>query len=115
MVRSKYVPERGDIIRITFDPTRGHEQAKIRPALVLSPRSYNKNSSLIVFCPITSKTKGYPFEVPLQLDNVAGVVLSDHVRSLDWQARKITKLTEVDQNVLALVSEKILLLIAHQS
>jgi mRNA interferase MazF len=83
-----YIPDRGDLVWIDFDPQAGHEQAGRRPALVLSPRSYNGLSGLAVICPVTSRTKGYPFEVRLPAGlGVHGVVLADHVKSLDWRVR----------------------------
>ncbi len=115
MVKPKYIPDRGDIVRISFDPTLGHEQAKLRPALVLSPQNYNKSSSLILCCPITSKIKGYPFEVPLNVAKITGAILSDQVRTLDWQAREVTKLAKVDQTLLDLVAERLMLLIGSKS
>ncbi len=88
MVDTDYVPDRGEIIWINFSPQAGREQAGRRPALVLSPARYNAKSQLALCCPITSRVKGYPFEVPLtQTDGVAGVVLADQVRSLDWLRR----------------------------
>jgi mRNA interferase MazF len=84
------VPDRGDVILLSFDPTLGHEQAGFRPAVVLSPALYNKASGLCVVCPITTKIKGYPFEVALEgAKKTSGVALADQVRSIDWQARKI--------------------------
>jgi mRNA interferase MazF len=87
-----YVPERGDVVWVNFSPTEGHEQAGHRPALVLSPSSYNGRSGLMLCCPITSKTKPYPFVVPiLGNDDVAGAALADQLRTLDWRARKAKK------------------------
>ena len=83
-----YVPGRGDIVWLDFNPQAGHEQAGRRPALVLSPSSYNERTGLALFCPVTTAVKGYPFEVHLpQGGNITGVVLSDHIKSLDWRAR----------------------------
>ncbi len=83
-----YCPKRGDIVWLSFTPQSGHEQAGLRPALTLSPEEYNRKVGLALFCPITSQVKGYPFEVPLPSGlNASGVVLSDQVKSLDWQAR----------------------------
>jgi mRNA interferase MazF len=83
-----YIPERGDLIWLTFNPQAGHEQAGRRPALVLSPKSYNLKTSLALVCPITSQIKGYPFEIAIpQGFPIQGVVLSDQIRSLDWRAR----------------------------
>ena len=87
--RRRYVPRRGDIVWLSFTPQVGREQAGRRPALVLSPSAYNGKVGLAFFCPITSQSKGYPFEVPVPAGgSVRGVVLSDQVRSLDWRARK---------------------------
>src|SRR5690348_7717158 len=84
-----YVPDRGEAIWMTLNPQAGHEQEGRRPALVLSPRAYNKATGLVVACPITNQVKGYPFEVVIPAGlAVSGAVLSDHVKSLDWRARK---------------------------
>ena len=83
-----YCPKQGDVVWLSFTPQSGHEQAGYRPALTLSPESYNRKVGLALFCPITTKAKGYPFEVPLPSGlKASGVVLSDQVKSLDWQAR----------------------------
>jgi mRNA interferase MazF len=85
----RFVPERGDIVKMSFDPQSGREQAGWSPALVVSPALYNRASSLALLCPITSRAKGYPFEVALPDGlTVSGVVLADQIRSLDWRARK---------------------------
>lgn len=82
-----YVPKRGDLVWITFNPQAGHEQAVRRPALVISPAAYNGKVGLALLCPVTSRAKGYPFEVALPAGlGVEGVVLSDQVKSLDWRA-----------------------------
>jgi mRNA interferase MazF len=87
-VVTPYVPERGEVVWLTFNPQAGHEQAGRRPALVLSPLAYNQRVGLGLFCPITTQRKGYPFEVTLpQGLTVSGVVLADQVRSLDWRSR----------------------------
>jgi mRNA interferase MazF len=84
-----YVPERGDVVWISLNPQAGHEQAGRRPAVVVSPRSYNGKVGLGLFCPITSQTKGYPFEVAIPEGlPVSGVILADQVKSLDWRARQ---------------------------
>jgi mRNA interferase MazF len=84
-----YCPEKGDIVWLDFNPQTGHEQAGRRPALALSPSVYNSRSGLALFCPITGQIKQYPFEVELPEGlPVTGVVLSDHVKSLDWRARR---------------------------
>ena len=89
MVAAHYVPDTGHIVWLTFSPQAGREQAGRRPAFVLSPQSYNEKTSLALFCPITSRVKGYPFEVPLPpAGKVTGVILADHIRNLDWRARR---------------------------
>ena len=84
-----YIPERGDAIWLVFDPQAGHEQAGRRPAIVLSPKAYNAKASLCLVCPITTRVKGYPFEVAIPANiPIQGVILSDQIKSLDWRARK---------------------------
>jgi mRNA interferase MazF len=91
-----YVPDRGDAIWFEFHPQAGHEQAGRRPALVLSPKSYNDRVGLMICCPITNKAKGYPFEVAIPEGlSVTGVVLSDQVKSLDWKARNAQFITHL--------------------
>ncbi len=85
---ARYVPERGDVVWLCFDPQAGHEQAGHRPALTLSPRAYNAKAGLALFCPITSQSKGYPFEVTVRSAKLQGVVLADQIRNLDWRARQ---------------------------
>jgi mRNA interferase MazF len=86
---SFYVPDRGDIVKLSFSPQLGHEQSGYRPALILSSASYNRRSSLALMCPITNQSKGYPFEVPLGEDmETTGIVLSDQIKSFDWRARQ---------------------------
>lgn len=86
--RAPYSPARGDLVWINFDPQAGHEQAGRRPALVISPAAYNARVGLVLVCPITSKVKGFPFEILLPEDlPISGVVLADQVRSVDWRAR----------------------------
>ena len=84
---SSYVPEAGDIMWLDFDPQTGREQAKRRPALVLTDRAYNRATGLSVVCPLTSKRKPYAFGIPVVLESKEGSVLADHIKSLDWKAR----------------------------
>ncbi len=104
----QYIPERGDLVWLQFNPQAGHEQSGKRPALVLSPKAYNGKVGLAVFCPVTSKIKGYPFEVilPDKLE-IAGAVLADQVKSLDWRARKARKLGRLPGALLKEVFAKI--------
>ena len=82
-----YVPDAGDIVFLDFDPQRGREQAKRRPAIVLTDERYNRASGLAVVCPLTSKRKPYPFALPTVIDQIEGAVLVDQLKSLDWGAR----------------------------
>jgi len=89
MVDQLLAPNRGDLIWVSLNPQAGHEQAGRRPALVLSPVEYNSRVGLALMCPVTSRAKGYPFEVGLPTDlNVTGVILADQIKSLDWRARR---------------------------
>ena len=83
-----YVPDRGDIVWLQFNPQSGHEQAGKRPALTLSPKAYNQKVGLAIFCPLTNQEKGYPFEVKLEESKISGVILADQVKSLDWRKRE---------------------------
>lgn len=90
-------PDEGDVIWLTLDPTLGHEQQGRRPFLVLTPRGYNQKTSLVLGCPIASKSKGYPFEVRVSgVDGLAGVALADQLKSLDWRVRKAEIAGKVD-------------------
>ena len=107
----RYVPERSDIVWIQFTPQLGHEQAGRRPALVLSPKAYNKKVGLALLCPITNQTKGYPFEVALPPRlKATGVVLSDQIKSLDWRARRAKQICTAPQQITDQVLAKLTLL-----
>jgi mRNA interferase MazF len=98
MSRSRYVPERGDVVWLQLDPQVGHDQAGRRPALTISPASYNGRVGLGVFCPVTNRGKGYPFEVPVPAGKgVTGVVMSDQMKSLDWRGRRAEFLAKLDE------------------
>ena len=103
-----YVPGKGDVVWLDFDPQAGHEQSGRRPAFVLSPQSYNKKTGLMLCCPITTQVKGYPFEVAVAgATSVKGVILADQVKSLDWQVRRAEKKGIVTKEVLEEVILKI--------
>lgn len=107
MVESRYVPDRGDLVWLQFDPQAGHEQSGKRPALVISPASYNGKVGLALFCPVTSKAKGYPFEVVIPHDlPIEGVILSDQLKSLDWHVRQVAFICKVPEETWAEVSSK---------
>lgn len=105
-----YVPDAGDIVWLQFDPQAGHEQAGHRPAVVLSPASYNSRAGMIVCCPTTTRIKGYPFEVALK-GTPDSVVLADQVKSQDWRARKAARKGRVTAAELAEVRAKLRALI----
>lgn len=108
-----YCPNRGDVVWLSFTRQSGHEQAGHRPALTLSPAAYNRKVGLALFCPITSRAKGYPFEVPLPAGlKASGVVLSDQVKSLDWQARNARFSCKLPAAVVADVLEQLEVLLA---
>jgi mRNA interferase MazF len=103
-----YVPDRGDAVWISLDPQAGHEQAGRRPALVLSPSTYNRKVGLALLCPITNQVKGFPFEVPVPAGlAVTGVILSDQVKSLDWRARKAERIASVPEETILAVLDRL--------
>jgi len=102
------VPGCGDAVWIDFDPQKGHEQAGRRPALVLSPREYNDMVGLVLVCPITKQAKGYPFEVDIPDGlGVSGVILADHIKSVDWRARKATRIQALPPDTVSDVVNKL--------
>ncbi len=112
MATRTYVPDAGDVVWLEFDPQAGHEQAGHRPAVVLSPALYNGKTGLMVCCPLSTRIKGYPFEVATRVDGQDCVVLSDQVKSLDWKIRKARKNGAVAESVLLQVRARIKALLA---
>ena len=110
---SGYLPERGDVVWLSFDPQAGHEQAGRRPAVILSPAMYNRSSGLAIVVPVTSQIKGYPFEViiPSGLP-VSGVILTDHLKSVDWEARRAERICSLPADTLRRALQKAALLLA---
>ena len=95
------MPDAGDLIWLDFTPQTGREQAGRRPAVVLSPRSYNEKTSLAVVCPVTSLVKGYPFEVSLPAGSrIRGAILCDHLKNLDWRRRQAEKAGKIPRSIL---------------
>ena len=104
----EFIPDRGDLIWLTFNPQTGHEQSGRRPALVLSPKTYNDKTSLSLVCPITSQVKGYPFEIIIPQDvSIQGVILSDQIRSLDWRSRQAEWAGSLPEETIEKVLERI--------
>jgi mRNA interferase MazF len=107
------VPDRGDVVWISLNPQAGHEQAGRRPAIILSPAKYNGRVGLAIFCPITSKVKGYPFEVQVPPGlPISGVVLTDQVKSLDWRSRQAVFVCRLPAAVMAEILSKLHTLLA---
>ncbi|OZN50021.1 endoribonuclease MazF [Gallibacterium anatis] len=106
----EYIPDVGDIIWLNFTPQAGQEQAGHRPAVVLTPKSYNKLTGLLICCPLTTKIKGYPFEVLIK-GKPKNVVLSDQIKSLDWRERKAEFKGRISAMELAEIRRKAALLL----
>jgi mRNA interferase MazF len=111
MVTLGYVPSKGDIVWLNFTPQAGQEQRGCRPALVVSSQIYNRNG-LMLACPITSKVKNYPFEVPLKVEHIEGAVLADHVKNQDWRVREVKFIARASKEVLQETQQIIALLLA---
>ena len=109
-----FVPDRGDIIFLNLCPQSGREQSSLRPALVISPKIYNQKTSLCICCPITKQKKGYPFEIEINGKNVKGVILADHIKNLDWVARKAKFVEKVSPKLYRKVLQKIVALIEEE-
>jgi mRNA interferase MazF len=109
----RYIPDAGHVIKIDMDPVTGHEQGGWRPAVVLSPNSYNAKTGLLVAVPVTNQMKGYPFEVRLPVNiRTTGVVLVDQIKNLDWHARRARYVEIVPVEVLKAIHERLALLLA---
>ena len=104
----EYLPDRGDLVWITLNPQAGHEQARRRPAMVLSPAAYNAKVGLAILCPVTSQIKGYPFEVLIPAGlGIQGAILADQVKSLDWRVRKAEFISGLPQGTVNEVLQKL--------
>ena len=100
VIPDNYIPDRGDVVWINMNPQAGHEQAGRRPAVVLSPYSYNAKVGLAIFSPITNQIKGYPFEVIIPDGfKVTGAILSDQIKSLDWKVRNAEFFDKIPESV----------------
>ncbi len=115
MKRSAYTPTQGDLVWLDFNPQAGHEQGGRRPAVIISPTAYNQRIGLALVCPVTRRAKGYPFEVKLP-DSlpVGGVVLSDHLKSQDWRARRAEFIASLDEATLAAVMQRARTLLSRE-
>ena len=112
VIRRGYVPERGDVVRMMFGPQAGHEQSGRRPGVVMSSSIYNGRTGMALCCPITSHVKGYPFEVVVPAGlKITGAILADHIRNIDWKARRAEYLCQLPDNTMEEVAEKLISLI----
>jgi mRNA interferase MazF len=112
----RYIPARGDAVWVTLNPQAGHEQAGRRPAVVLSPSAYNGKVGLAILCPITGQVKGYPFEVTIPSGSkLAGVVLADQVKNLDWRVRKAEFICKLPEKTTDEVLQKLGTLLADET
>jgi len=113
-VKTAFVPDAGDFVWLTFDPQAGREQAGRRPALVLSPKIYNAKSGLALACRITNQVKGYPFEVVVPAGRGAtGAILADHLKSIDWKARRAERLGRCTDEAMNEVRAKLASLLGY--
>jgi mRNA interferase MazF len=109
---ASYIPRRGDVVWLTFNPQAGHEQSGRRPAFVVSPYEYNKKVGLFLVCLITSQMKGYPFEVRISSKSgIDGVILTDQIKNLDWRARKVEFVESAGKDLIEAVIARLLPLI----
>ena len=113
MVDKEYIPQRGDVVWIDFDPQTGHEQSGRRPALIISPKVYNQKVGLALICPITSHIKGYAFEVIIESKLINGAILSDQIKSFDWKVRSAELAMHVNRETLREVMQKLLTLLTE--
>jgi mRNA interferase MazF len=106
--QAEYIPRRGDVVRILLNPQVWYDQSGLRPAVVLSPASYNGRVGLALFCPVSPQAKGYPFEVALP-DGlpVEGVILADRVKSLDWRSRQTERIGSLPASVISEILGKL--------
>ncbi len=102
-----YLPDYGDIVWLLFEPRVGHEQSGRRPAIVISEKSFSMHTNLALVCPITSQIKGLPFEVLLQDTTIKGAVLPIHVKSVDWNARKVKLIEKAPLELTNLVAQSV--------
>lgn len=105
VTRRAYIPDRGDLVWLDFNPVRGHEQSGRRPALAISSKKYNAKSGLALVCPVTSQIKGYPFEVEFKIKTAQGAILADQIRGIDWRQRNADKIGVVSEAVITEVQE----------
>ena len=95
----KYIPEQGDVVFLDFNPIRGHEQSGVRPAVVISSNIFNKNTKMVIVCPVTSNDKEFPTHYHLEdTKNIQGSVLCEHIRSIDYEIRHLKFIEKLSDN-----------------
>ncbi|WP_151949044.1 type II toxin-antitoxin system PemK/MazF family toxin [Aliarcobacter butzleri] len=99
MVRN-YIPKKGDLVILSFDPSSGHEQKGRRPALIISNEVFNKALGLAIACPITNTDRNFPFHVKLEAKNLKGFIMTEQIKSIDFNAREVKFVEKVDGNIL---------------
>ena len=96
----KYIPKKGDLVIRSFDPSSGHEQKGRRPALIISNELFNKALGLAIACPITNTDRNFPFHIKLEAENLKGFIMTEQIKSIDFNARKVKFVEKVDENTL---------------
>lgn len=99
----EYIPQKGDLVILTFDPSAGHEQQGRRPALILSNESFNKALGLAIACPITNTNRDFPFHVEVKSENLTGFIMTEQIKSIDYKVRKAKFVEKVNDDILAKV------------
>lgn len=99
----KYIPKQGDIVSLNFDPQSGHEQKGRRPALIVSNHIFNQHLGLVFACPITNTKRDFPFHIGVNSENITGYIMTEQLKSVDFNARNIKFIEKVDKNILAQV------------
>jgi len=96
----EYIPKKGDLVILTFDPSAGHEQQGRRPALIISNETFNKGVGLAIACPITNTDRAFPFHIALNSEKLTGFIMTEQVKSIDFRARKVKLVEKVDEDIL---------------
>jgi len=99
-VVKEYIPKKGDLVILTFDPSAGHEQQGRRPALIISNEVFNKHVGLAIACPITNTDRNFPFHVKVESDNLTGFIMTEQVKSIDYNVRKVKFVERVSDEVM---------------
>ena len=96
----EYIPKKGDLVILTFDPSAGHEQQGRRPALIISNEVFNRHVGLAIACPITNSDRNFPFHVEVDSDKLTGFIMTEQIKSIDYKARKVKFVEKVSDDVM---------------